>query len=205
MKRILLFLLSAASTLAPLHAGVQATVSANKPERKVVIRHETDQETNRSTTFYRGTGEFRHIGQAFKVEAGGGFEMAAVTFRLHRSDPGVAGKRFSIRVYRMSAPNQAPDPDADLVSSQEGVLPGELEEGDYLTLTLDEPVPLDGGQAYLILFAFEEPTSADARALSLGLESTQGPAGRARRVWALLPDGKFSADHKSFSFFIQSR
>jgi hypothetical protein len=118
-------------------------------------------------------------------------------------DPGVLGKRFSLRVYRLGAINKIPDSVSDLVSSQEGTLPEAMDPEGYISFAFDEAVKLDQGGSYLVLFAFEEPTSKDQRANALGFERSDAPANYGR-MWAYLND-KFVADAKSMTFFIQTR
>ncbi len=192
----------AAAALASLQAGVKVSVHQAKPTERIAFSYEAEGEVGRTTCFYRGTGESRHIGQAFPVAAGQSCEMTAVTFKLKEFDSAVLGKRFSLKVYRLAAVNKVPDPVNGLVSTQDGTLPESIDPEGYITFTLDEAVKLDQGGAYLVLFAFEEPTSTDQRANVLGFERTEAPA-QSGRMWAYLED-KFVADAKSMTFFIQT-
>ena len=193
----------AAVAFTPLQAGVTVSTHQEKPSERIAFSYEATDPVGRSTCFYRGTGEYRHIGQAFPVKAGESCEMASITFKLMEFDRGVLGKRFSLRVYRLAAINKVPDPVSDLVSSQEGMLPDGMEPDGYIRFAFDETVKLDQGAAYLVLFAFEEPTSTDPRANALGFERSDAPATYGR-MWAYLGD-KFVADAKSLTFFIQTR
>ncbi len=200
MNKLFLSLLLAATPLS-LEAGVTVSQSEQKPEHSVVS-YEADQPTGRGTAFYRGRDGLRHIGQAITIPEGGPVEMSGVTFRTYDYDPGVLGKRFSIKVFQLPDGKGTPDPEGDLISSQEGTLPDDLEERAYITFSLDEPVPLSGGRTYIVLFAFEEPTSDDQGAVSLGFERSEGPAAGGR-TWAWVTD-RFVADRKSMIYFLHS-
>lgn len=182
-------------------AAVSVVASDEKPLEGVAFGFEAEGKTGRSTAFYRGSGGFRHMGQSFVVPKGRTLEMTGVTFRIHDYDTGVLGKRFSIRLYRLQSLRGA-GAEPELISSQEGELPDNLGDRDYVTFRLEESLSLQSDGEYIVLFAFEEPTSGDQQAIGIGFdrsaENISGPG-----LWALVDD-RFIGDRKSLTFFIHS-
>lgn len=200
--KFLLVALGILGLASSLDASVFVHQGLTRPDEHTAISYTPTTSVGRSTAYYRGLGAgYRHIGQAFTVTQGT-FDMAAVTWKIDGFESGILGKNFSIKVYHLSALNVAPNGTTDLISSQSGTLPAALTDGDYLTFTLDQPVTLQNGSNYLVMFCFEEPTSTDTSAKTLGIERTDANAGFGR-LW-LNNNGTFSADNKASTFIIHN-
>ncbi len=190
--------LCALGLIPPLEAAVTVHEGVTRPDEHSVISYTPTTSVGRSTAYYRGQGAgYRHIGQAFTVTQGA-FDLRAITWKILGFDSGILAKTFSIKVYQLSALNTAPNPSTGLLASQQGILPASLTDGNYLTFTLDAAVPLQNGSHYLVMFCFEEPTSTDSSAKSLGIERTDGNADFGR-LW-LNSNGAFAADTKASTF-----
>lgn len=185
-----------------LKADVQVAIDSNKPSANVAVSYEPTGGKGNTTAFRRGTDGSRSIGQAFLVKDRS-FEITGFTWKIWDRDPQVGGKKFSVKIYRLQAVNKAPDIDKDLVHSEEGVLPGNLKSEDYITFAFSQSAPLEKGASYLILFAFEEPTSNDASAKSISFERSDENAGFGR-IWAC-NGTQFTADNKAMTFFVQGK
>ncbi|AHF92800.1 hypothetical protein OPIT5_24015 [Opitutaceae bacterium TAV5] len=185
-----------------LRASVQVTMATAKPTQSVIASYEAlPGSAGNTTAFWRGTGPFRHIGQSFGIATKEeSVRLSGVSWKIWNLDSSVEGKKFSIKLYRLTAPNKAPDPEKDLLHSEEGLLPDILEEGYYLTFTFSSSVKLAPAGAYLVLFGFEEATSKDASAKVLGFERSEGRANFDGRLW-IYNGTAFVADNKAMTFF----
>ena len=204
MKR--LALLSAAllslSAIAAHGHGLKCTLSDEKPVKRVAVSHDAGDDAGNSTFFKRGTGGYREIGQAFKLDKRDA-EITGVTFRVLDADPQVLGKKIAVKVYELKAVNEAPaDPQATLAVA-EGNLPATIEPLQYLTFSFAEPIPLQQNRCYLVLLSFQEPTSNDGKARSLSLERSNNKAGFGR-LWTYNGDA-FVADAKAMTFFVHTK
>jgi len=189
------------SLLAGLFAAMahgEMTVSGNatKPG-DVRFEFDATEDTGNITIFHRGTGAFRQAGQAFTV-AVPKFSLHAVSFKVWEAAPETRGKRCSLKLYRIASPSVAPDPVHDLLFSESGFLPTEVDPQHYLTFQLETPCTLEEGASYLLLLGFEEPTSSDNQAKSLGLERTNGNA-QFGRLW-IYNGESFASDRKTLLF-----
>lgn len=202
MKNILTFSVVALCSLSGLNAEIKVETDGSKPADRIALSYEPKGSVGNSTTFQRGTGEYRRIGQAFSVEDKG-FELTGLTWKIWDFDPMVEGKKFSIQVYRLVAVNKAPDMGNDLVLSEEGTLPQTLSPEDYITFTFSQGVRLEKGESYLVLFGFEEPTSQDSTAKSLGFQRSDERA-ESGRLWVYNGE-TFVADNKSMTFYLHGK
>lgn len=179
----------------------ELTISASgeKPAADVRLQFEANDDTGNTTLYHRGTGGYRHIGQAFTVQVPQ-FTMTAVSFRIWEAAPSTRGKQCSIKLFRVKAPHIAPDPVNDLVFSQSGHLPQQLDPQQYLTFQLDAPQLLEEGVSYLLMLGFDEPTSTDNKVSALGLERTNGNPNFGR-MWTYNGE-QFAADRKALLFYL---
>ncbi len=201
-KRMLFFSLAMLWSLTGLAAEIQVKTDASKPSEGVALSSEPKGLVGNITTYKRGTGEFRRVGQAFLVE-GKSFDLTGFTWKIWNFDAQVEGKKFSIQVFRLSAINKAPDIVNDLLLSEEGDLPEVLQPEDFITFKFGKEVRLERGECYLILFGFEEPTSKDSSAKSLGFQRTDEKA-ESGRIWVYNGE-TFTADNKSMTFFLHGK
>jgi len=204
MKATNLVALSMAAfcALSSLPADILVKTDGSKPSEGVALSSEPTGAKGNTTTFYRGTGEFRKVGQSFTIE-GKTFDLAGLTLKIWDFDPQVEGKKFSIQVYRLLAVNKPPDVVNDLLLSEEGTLPEDLKPEDYLSFTFEKGVKLEHGDSYMILFGFEEATSKDATARSIGFQRTDEKTSDGR-LWVYNGEA-FTADNKAMTFFLHTK
>lgn len=201
-KRLIIFSVAAVCSLSGLHAEIKVETDGSKPADHIALSYEPSGSVGNTTTFHRGTGEYRRVGQAFAV-TDKDFDLTALTWKIWDFDPAVEGKKFSLQVYRLVAVNKAPDMGNDLVLSEEGTLPQTLNPEDYITFTFSKGVKLEKGESYLILFGFEEPTSQDASAKSIGFQRSDDRA-ESGRLWVYNGEN-FTADNKSMTFYLRGK
>lgn len=192
----LLPILLAGAFAAAAHGEMTISGNATKPG-DVRVEFDATDDTGNITIFHRGTGAFRQAGQAFTV-AVPKFSLHAVSFKVWEAAPETRGKRCSLKLFRVANPGMAPDPTHDLLFSENGILPEAIDPQQYLTFQLETPYTLEEGASYLLLLGFEEPTSSDNHAKSLGLERTNANA-QFGRLW-IYNGESFASDRKTLLF-----
>ncbi len=228
MKNSLFTIAALLSFACPGFAGVIMSESATAPSQNVLISNTRkpgvlDGSTNLAA-YYTGVARpsdpwYTQIGQAFRTGESA-LSMDAITWQLKNFQDGVLSKDIRIDIYKTASNDTAPLP-GDLVVSHTGSLPATLSlASPFLTFTFDTPVTLQASSTYVIMFAFDEPTTANTTLQRLTLETSgygpnatnnsvvqrwvyQGYGNAASNQWVTNGNGNGFGDRNQAVFYIQ--